>query len=184
MQDAQLMHKLFSNMGVPENNILQLVDPDKVDFYQAIKKVRNHAKIKKDVKIQLFIHFSGLGICNGGYIAIFGPYCQVNLSCAISDLSRECSNVWVLMVFDACATAVQSSADSRMFIDFTGAAAVGTYKTVTIAACRLGNKAFSSWQFTKSFAEFMTRKLIANKGLFEIPEDVFDFEGPNGEHEV
>ena len=30
----------------------------------------------------------------------------------------------------------------------------------------------------------MTQKVISNKGLFKIPEDVFDFEGPNGEHEI
>ena len=30
----------------------------------------------------------------------------------------------------------------------------------------------------------MVKKVNANKGLFRIPEDVFDFEGPNGEHEI
>ncbi len=30
----------------------------------------------------------------------------------------------------------------------------------------------------------MAQKVVANKGLFKIPEDVFDFEGPNGEHEL
>jgi hypothetical protein len=30
----------------------------------------------------------------------------------------------------------------------------------------------------------MAEKLVANKGLLKIPEDIFDFEGPNGEHEL
>ena len=30
----------------------------------------------------------------------------------------------------------------------------------------------------------MAKKVVANNGLFKIPEDVFDFEGPNGEHEL
>ena len=54
---------------------------------------------------------------------------------------------------------------------------------MTISAARLGYQAYSSWKFTKSFAEFMAQKLEANKGLFKFPEDVFAFEGPNGEHE-
>ena len=68
--------------------------------------------------------------------------------------------------------------------DFTGAAAVGAFKTVTISACRLGKKAYCAWKFTKSFAEFMAARVVANKGAFKIPEDVFEFEGPNGEHEL
>ncbi len=30
----------------------------------------------------------------------------------------------------------------------------------------------------------MAAKVVANQGRFKIPEDVFDFEGPNGEHEL
>ncbi len=30
----------------------------------------------------------------------------------------------------------------------------------------------------------MVQKVVANNGLFRIPLDVFDFEGPNGEHEL
>ncbi len=69
-------------------------------------------------------------------------------------------------------------------MDFTGAVAPGALKTLTISAAHLGYKAFSAWKFTKSFAEFMAEKIQTNKGLFEFPEDVHDFEGPNGEHEV
>jgi hypothetical protein len=69
-------------------------------------------------------------------------------------------------------------------VDLTGAAAPGALKTMTISAARLGIQAYSAWKFTKSFADFMAEKLEANQGLFKIPEGVFDFEGPNGEHEV
>ena len=55
---------------------------------------------------------------------------------------------------------------------------------MTISACRQGKESYCEWKFTKSFAEFMAEKVVANKGLFKIPEDVFEFEGPNGEHEL
>ena len=112
---------------------------------------------------------------------MFGPHTAVNLSDACCDLSRAFPNVWVLMVLDACA--LPEPPGPKVLVDFT-AAPVGAFKTVTISACRLGKKTFCSWKFTKSFAEFMAEKVVANKGLFKIPEDVFEFEGPNGEHEL
>ncbi len=117
---------------------------------------------------------------NGGYIAKFGDNDSVNLSVECSALSSKFSNLWILLIFDACAVA--QPVGSRL--DFTGAAEVATYKTVTLSACRLGQKAYSQWKFTKSFADFMAQKVIASKGIFKIPEDVFEFEGPNGEHEI
>ncbi len=84
---------------------------------------------------------------------MFGPHETVNLSDATSELSHVCSNVWVLMVLDAC-TSPQKQSGPRA--DFTGAAAVGAYRILTISACRLGKKSYSEWKFTKSFAEFMT----------------------------
>ncbi len=146
----------------------------------AIKKVKDLALNGK--KTQLFLHYSGHGKGNGGYIAMFGPHTSVNLSDACWELSHACPNVWVLMLLDACASPEQSR--PRALHDFTGAAAVGAFKTVTISACRQGKKTYSAWKFTKSFAEFMAQKVDANKGLFKIPEDVFEFEGPNGEHEL
>ena len=117
---------------------------------------------------------------NGGYIAKFGEDDYVNLSLECSALSKKFANIWIFLIFDACTVAQPIG----QRVDFTGAAAAATYKTVTLSACRLGQKAYSEWKFTQSFAEFMLSKVNANKGLFKIPEDVFDFEGPNGEHEI
>ncbi len=120
-------------MGVPEDNISHLVNPKKSEFFAAIEKVKQLAS--NGAKTQLFLHYAGHGMGNGGYIALFGLHNTVNLSYESSELSRECSNVWVLMVIDACASPQQQSGPRE---DFTGAAAVGAYKTVTISACRLG----------------------------------------------
>jgi hypothetical protein len=68
-------------------------------------------------------------------------------------------------------------------LDFT-AAPVGAFKTVTISACRLGKKTYNAWKFSESFAELMAARVVTNKGAFKIPEDVFEFEGLNGEHEL
>ncbi len=71
---------------------------------------------------------------NGGYIAKFRDESIVNLSEECSVLSKRFSNLWILLIFDACAVA--QPVGPR--VDFTGAAAVATYKTVTLSACRLG----------------------------------------------
>ena len=55
---------------------------------------------------------------------------------------------------------------------------------MTISAAHLGYEAYSSWKFSKSFALYLTDKIVENKGVLKIPEDVFDFEGTNGEHEI
>ena len=94
---------------------------------------------------------------------MFGPHATVNLSDASCELSRAYANVWVLMVLDACAS--PEPPGPRALNDFTGAAAVGAFKTVTISACRLGQIAYDEWEFTKSFAEFMAEKLVAKQGL-------------------
>ncbi len=120
-------------MGVAEDNISHLVNPDKADFYAALKKFKQLAS--NGEKTQLFLHYAGHGMGNGGYIALFGPHHTVNLSYESSELSRECPKVWVLMVIDACTLPQQQSGPRA---DFTGAAAAGAYKTVTISACRLG----------------------------------------------
>ena len=112
---------------------------------------------------------------------MFGPHTTVNLSDASCELSRAYANVWVLMVLDACA--LPEPPGPKALVNFT-AAPVGAFKTVTLSACRLGKKTYCAWKFTKSFAEFMAARVVANKGAFKIPEDVFEFEGPNGEHEL
>ena len=71
---------------------------------------------------------------NGGYIANFGYEDYVNLSAECSALSRQCSNLWILLIFDACTVA--QPVDARL--DIIGAAPVGAFKTVTLSACRLG----------------------------------------------
>ena len=71
---------------------------------------------------------------NGGYIANFGDEDYVNLSAECSALSKKFSNLWILLIFDACSAAQNVGPRT----DFTGAAAAGAYKTVTISACRLG----------------------------------------------
>ncbi len=71
---------------------------------------------------------------NGGYIAKFADNDCVNLSLECSALSSKFSNLWILLIFDACTVAQPVGAR----LDFTGAAEVATYKTVTLSACRLG----------------------------------------------
>jgi hypothetical protein len=39
-RDAQTMHDHFRKMGVPEEKISHLVNPDKADFFAVIKKVK------------------------------------------------------------------------------------------------------------------------------------------------
>jgi hypothetical protein len=117
---------------------------------------------------------------NGGYIAKFEDEDYVNLSAECSALSKKFSNLWILLIFDACTVAQNVGPRT----DFTGAAAVATYKTVTLSACRLGQKAYNQWNFTKSFADFVVQKVEANNGNFRIPVDLFSFKGPNGEREL
>jgi hypothetical protein len=39
-KDAQTMHDHFRKMGVPEDKISHLVNPDKADFFAVIKRVK------------------------------------------------------------------------------------------------------------------------------------------------
>jgi hypothetical protein len=71
---------------------------------------------------------------NGGFIAQFADQDFLNLSVECSSLSRKFSNIWILLIFDACTVSQQVGPRA----DFTGAASVATYKTVTLTACRLG----------------------------------------------
>ena len=103
---------------------------------------------------------------------MFGPHTTVNLSDASCELSRAYANVWVLMVLDACA--LPEPPGPKALLNFT-AAPVGAFKTVTLSACRLGQQAYGSWNFTKSFADFMAQKVEANNGHFQIPVDLFSF---------
>ena len=82
----------------------------------------------------MILHFAGHGMGNGGYIAKFGDEEDVNLSAECSALSKKFSNLWILLIFDACTVA--QPVDARL--DITGAAPVGAFKTVTLSACRLG----------------------------------------------
>lgn len=49
---------------------------------------------------------------------------------------------------------------------------MGTYKTITISACRDGEMAFNSWKFSKSFSEHVSNKIRENNGAFNLAEDV------------
>ena len=88
-------------------------------------------------KTLLIFSYAGHGSFNGGYIALFDSDCKVNISEEFAELNRECANIWVTMLHDACALP-QETGPRFPPQDFTGAAAKGKYKTTTISACRLG----------------------------------------------
>ena len=128
------MHDHFSKMGVPEDKISHLVNPKKSAFFAATEKVKESLLNGNGLRTQLFLHFAGHGMGNGGYIAKFGDEDDVNLSAECSAMSKKFPNLWVLLIFDACTVA--QPVGPR--VDFTGAAAASTYKTVTLSACRIG----------------------------------------------
>ncbi len=43
-EDAQAIHDHFSKMGVPEDKISHLVNPEKSEFFAAMEKVKRLAK--------------------------------------------------------------------------------------------------------------------------------------------
>ena len=85
MEDARAMQVQFRKMGVAEDRIFLLKNPTQKDFYEAIEKVKQLAK--NGERTQLFLHYAGHGMVNGGYIADFAHF-TVNFSEATSGLSR------------------------------------------------------------------------------------------------
>jgi hypothetical protein len=58
-EDAQTMHDYFSKMGIPEDRIFHLENPDEEKFLAAIGKVKLLAK--NGERTQLFLHYAGHG---------------------------------------------------------------------------------------------------------------------------
>ncbi len=110
-QDSEKMQALFQrDMHLPPIRIIQLQNPKKTDFDNALERVKGLACNGKNTL--LFLHYAGHGICNGGYVGLFGDNCFVNFTTDLSKRFELCPNIWVVMAFDACLNRLP--ADMRM----------------------------------------------------------------------
>ncbi len=135
------------NMHLPAERRIRLDNPQRTDFENALERVKELASNGKNTL--LFFHYAGHGICNGGYVCLFGDSQFVNFTAEFSKHFELYPNIKIVMAFDACLDPLPD--DLRM--DFPFKKVGGSLKIFVLTGTQIGFTAYTSWKFSELLAK-------------------------------
>ena len=129
-------------MKLPAARRIWLHNPTSTDFENELFRVKGLASNGKNTL--LVFHYAGHGVCNGGYIGLFGDSCFINFTAQFSKHFDLYPNIWVVMAFDACLDPLPDDLKMNLPYEKEG----GLLKIFTLLGTHLGFEAFDSWKFS------------------------------------